>query len=140
MKLIIPSRAPNWQDCHSGPRRTDLGMARDAYVEGMAVMPKWAQIALAARNRIVGLFGLRTGSDGGGDLMTSLPVLTETPDLYVCGLTDRHLTFTLATRLEGDELSVTTSIWFNHWTGRLYLGVVLIPHKLIVKQMIRRLA
>lgn len=103
-------------------------------------MPGWARLALAARNRVVALFGLRTGTDQGGELMTSLPVLTDQPDLYECGLTDKHLTFTLATRLEGDAMSVTTSIWFNHWSGRLYLAVVLIPHKLIVKQMIRRLA
>ncbi|MGB0506585.1 MAG: DUF2867 domain-containing protein [Pikeienuella sp.] len=140
MKLAIPPREPDWQDCHSGPRRPELGMARDAYAEGMAVMPGWAQFALAARNRIVGLFGLRTGSDQGGDLMTSLPVLTDTTELYECGLTDKHLTFTLSTRLEGGRISITTSIWFNHWSGRLYLAVVLIPHKLIVKQTIRRLA
>jgi hypothetical protein len=35
---------------------------------------------------------------------------------------------------------MTTSIWFNHWSGRAYLGVVLVPHKIIVKQCINRLA
>lgn len=140
MELLIPSRNPDWQDCHSGPYRANIGSARDAYIEGVARMPGWASVALAMRNRIVGVFGLHTGGNAVGDLMASLPVLSETPEAYECGLTDKHLTFTIRTELKAGIASITTSIWFNHWSGRAYLAIVLIPHKLIVGQSVRRLA
>lgn len=140
MKLVIPPRAPDWHDRHSGPARADIGAARAAYEEGLARMPGWAGAALAARNKVVGLFGLHTGRGVRGDLMAALPVRSEAPDAYECGLTDRHLTFTILTELKAGRVSMTTSIWFNHWGGRAYLAAVLIPHKIIVRQCINRLA
>lgn len=140
MKLAMPSSAPDWQDRHTGPIRADIRSAKEAYVEGITRMSGWAEHALALRNRIVGVFGLHTGSEAEGDLMTSLPVLSETPEAYECGLTDKHLTFTILTEMKEGQVSMTTSIWFNHWAGRAYLAVVLIPHKIIVKQCINRLA
>ena len=140
MQLTIPPRAPDWWDRHSGPVRADIGAARQAYEEGLARMPGWAGAALAARNKVVGLFGLHTGGGVEGDLMAGLPVRSEAKDAYECGLTDKHLTFTILTELKAGTVSMTTSIWFNHWAGRAYLGVVLVPHKIIVKQCINRLA
>jgi hypothetical protein len=72
--------------------------------------------------------------------MADLPVVEETPKRYELGLIDRHLTFTIETELGGDTAHVTTNIWYNHWAGRLYLAVVLIPHKLILRGALRRLA
>ena len=139
MELVIPPRAPDWHDRHSGPVRADIGAAREADVEGVAKMPRWAEHALAMRNRIVSVFGLEPGG-GEGELMAELPVRSETPDAYECGLTDKHLTFTILTELKAGRVSMMTSIWFNHWAGRAYLSAVLIPHKIIVKQCIKRLA
>ena len=138
MDLVIPPRAPDWHDRHSGPVRANIGAARAAYEEGITRMPRWAEHALALRNRIVSVFGLQ-GGEGDG-LMTHLPVRSETPEAYECGLTDKHLTFTVLTELKAGRVSMTTSIWFNHWAGRAYLAVVLVPHKIIVKQCINRLA
>ncbi len=90
------------------------------------------------RNRIVGLFGLTTPTMGKG--MMDLPVAVETAQAYELGLIDRHLTFTLETLHQGSAATLTTRIWFNHWTGRLYLAMVLIPHKIIVKLALRRLS
>lgn len=140
MKLVIPPRAPDWHDRHSGPVRADIRSAREAYEEGITRMPRWAEHALAMRNRVVSVFGLQTGGEVEDDLMTSLPTRSEAPEAYECGLTDRHLTFTILTELRAGRVNMTTSIWFNHWAGRAYLAVVLIPHKIIVKQCINRLA
>lgn len=101
-------------------------------------MPPWVHGAMKMRNRIVGLFGLTTPTMGQG--MLDLPTVSETAQAYELGLIDRHLTFTLETRHQGDTAALTTRIWFNHWTGRLYLAVVLIPHKIIVKLSLRRLS
>ncbi len=110
MKLVIPPRAPDWHDRHSGPVRADIGAARAAYEEGLARMPGWAGAALAARNKVVSAFGLHTGGGVEGDLMAALPVRSEAPDAYECGLTDKHLTFTILTELKAGKVSMTTSI------------------------------
>jgi hypothetical protein len=133
-----PKRAPDWSDCHGGPLRPDLPTARAAYEAALGTMPRGAEVALAARNRVVALFGLRTPDLGQG--MAQLPVVAETPERYELGLADRHLTFTIETLHRGDRADVTTRIWFNHWSGRAYLALVLIPHKLILRGALRRLA
>lgn len=136
--LKRPLRPPDWSDTHSAPLRADLITARAAYEVALGQMPPWVHGAMKIRNRIVGLFGLATPTMEGG--MANLPVVSETEDAYELGLIDRHLTFTLHTIRDGNVATLTTRIWFNHWTGRLYLAVVLIPHKIIVRRALRRLA
>lgn len=136
--LKRPLRPPDWSDTHHAPLRAELTTARAAYEVALGQLPPWIGAAMTIRNRIVGRFGLTTPTMGQG--MRDLPVVSETPDAYELGLIDRHLTFTLHTIRDGDTARLTTRIWFNHWTGRLYLAVVLIPHKIIVKLALRRLA
>ncbi len=135
--LKRPSRPPDWSDTHRAESRPGLITARAAYEVALGTMPPWVRGAMSLRNRIVGIFGLATPTLGRG--MADLLVVAETPEAYELGLEDRHLTFTLETRLEDRTASLTTRIWFNHWTGRLYLAVVLIPHKIIVRSALRRL-
>ena len=136
--LKRPLRPPDWADTHHGALRAEISTAREAYEASLAKMPRWANVALALRNRVVRVFGLQTPDMGQG--MADLPIVSETDAAYELGLEDRHLTFTILTELQDGTASVTTTIWFNHWAGRLYLAVVLIPHKLIVRGALRRLA
>lgn len=136
--LKRPLRPPDWSDTHEAPLRAELTTARAAYEVALGQMPPWVRGAMNARNWIVGRLGLSTPTMEQG--MASLPIVSETDDAYELGLIDRHLTFTLQTIRDGDTARLTTRIWFNHWTGRLYLAVVLIPHKIIVKLSLRRLA
>lgn len=140
--LKRPLRPPDWSDTHEAPLRAELTTARAAYEVALGQMPPWVHGAMKARNWIVGRLGLSTPTmdpnDAGG--MAGLPVVSETAEAYELGLIDRHLTFTLQTIRDGDTARLTTRIWFNHWTGRVYLAIVLIPHKIIVKLSLRRLA
>ncbi|GAB5446748.1 DUF2867 domain-containing protein [Gymnodinialimonas sp.] len=136
--LKRPLRPPDWSDTHAAPLRADLTTARAAYEVALGQLPPWVARAMAIRNGIVGRLGLSTPSLDQG--MADLPVVSEAPGAYELGLIDRHLTFTLQTIIEEGSARLTTRIWFNHWTGRLYLAVVLIPHKIIVKLALRRLA
>ena len=104
----------------------------------MGTMPPIVERLMDLRNAVVGRFGLHTPDMGQG--MADLPLVSETPERYELGLEDRHLTFTLETERASDDVGLTTRIWFNHWTGRAYLAAVLIPHKLIVRAALRRLA
>ncbi len=141
MKQDWPDQAPDWADTHTGTLK-DVGLtAHQAYDLAFSTMPKWVDVAMAVRNRIVRIFGLQTeGEDTNRPLMTSLPILQDNPNVYEVGLIDKHLTFTLRTQRSGDYISLTTSIWYQHWLGRVYLAIVLIPHKIIVKQTLKRLA
>lgn len=140
--LKRPLRPPDWSDTHvtliRAPLRSDLKTARAAYEVALGQMPFWVRGAMKLRNRIVGRLGLATPTMGGG--MAGLPIVSETTEAYELGLIDRHLTFTLQTICDGDYARLMTRIWFNHWTGRLYLALVLIPHKIVVKLALRRLA
>lgn len=135
--LKRPLRPPDWSDSHTAPVRAEIPTARAAYEVALGQMPPWVHRAMQVRNRIVGLFGLTTPTMGQG--MLDLPTVQETATAYELGLIDRHLTFTLETFHGGDTASLTTRIWFNHWTGRLYLALVLIPHKIIVRSALRKL-
>ncbi len=137
-RLERPLRSPDWSDTHHAPVRDDLVTARAAYEVALGTMPGWVRGAMAVRNGIVGLFGLVAPTMGRG--MLDLPVVHERPESYELGLVDRHLTFTLETERGADAVSLTTRIWFNNWTGRLYLAVVVIPHKIIVRQALWRLS
>lgn len=140
MSFTRPDRPPDWQDSHAGPVSPRIETARQAYEEGFLRLPGWVSTAMRLRNRAMARFGLRTEGQGGDRaMMLSLPVLRETPEAYEVGLPDRHLTFTILTERTAQQASLTTSIWFNHWAGRLYLAAVLLPHKIIVKRAIRGL-
>ena len=137
--LTRPERPPDWSDRHAGPLAGDLS-AKAAYHEFLRNFPSWTLAAMALRNRVTRPFGLTGDGADGGDLMHTLPVVRDSPDCYEVGLRDRHLTFTLETAVTPGQVAVTTRIWFNHWAGRLYLTLVLIPHNLIVRHAIRRLS
>lgn len=132
-RMSRPDRPADWSDCHQGPVRRDISTAREAFEQGFINLPGWVGFALDLRNRIVGLFGLTTEAPDGQEMMLNLPVIGETPACYEVGLIDRHLTFTITAELTDQRLKMTTSIWYNHWLGRVYLVLVLIPHKIIVR-------
>ncbi|MCF6234083.1 MAG: DUF2867 domain-containing protein [Rhodobacteraceae bacterium] len=136
-RMIRPDRPADWSDGHQGPVRPDISTAREAFEQGFLNLPGWVGFALNLRNRIVGLFGLTTTGPDGQEMMLNLPVIGETSDRYEVGLIDRHLTFTITTELTDQRLKMTTSIWYNHWVGRAYLALVLIPHKIIVRLALR---
>lgn len=134
-----PDRHHDWTDCHTGPVAPRHDTARAAFEAGFAAMPGWVDTALRMRDGVVKRFGLTTVTEGAVS-MTNLPVLEDSPTRYEVGLEDKHLTFTILTERHPSKVSVTTRIWFNHWLGRVYLGVVVIPHKIIVRHAIRALA
>lgn len=138
MSLHRPPAPPDWQDVHAGPVAPDITSARSAYETAFSRLPRWVDTALRLRDGVVGRLGLATVTEGAID-MTRLPVIEETDRHYEVGLADKHLTFTLATRLDPGRVSLTTRIWFNHWSGRAYLALVLIPHKIIARHAVRSL-
>lgn len=140
--LVLPDRPADWSDRVIGPLADATLTARAACLYALARPPRWIGPAMALRNAVVAPLGLKTGSpDGGGDLLSSLPVARDTPDCFETGLIDRHLTFSvlaeITSRAETARIALTTRIWFNSLFGRIYLLAVLPGHKLVMRHFIR---
>lgn len=94
---------------------------------------------MSLRNRLARLVGLH-GEGNDPSFLARMPVVTDTPEQFESGLTDRHLTFTLRADLNGDHLTLSTRIWFNHPLGRVYLAAILPFHNAMLRHVMRQLA
>ncbi len=125
--------------------------------------PQWIDKLFAFRNRIVVIFGLKT--TGGisdrqkcldkfnceqGDQFGLFKVLSKTNSEVILGENDKHLNFRVSllqeqiqNRSDTKLLTISTTVEFNNWFGRLYFLPVRPFHKLIVptimKEMIKNL-
>jgi len=129
---------------------TEIGKA--FFVSG----PKWVEKLFLLRNRIVALFGLKI-SGSITEMKKKLEAFNCEPEeqlglfkVYakseyevVLGEDDKHLNFRVS--LFSDEelnensfrkLTITTTVEFNNWFGRLYFLPVRLFHKLIVPTML----
>ncbi|WP_109300249.1 DUF2867 domain-containing protein [Aquimarina sp. AU474] len=117
--------------------------------------PKWVGTLMVLRNKIVSVFGLKTGNnlkpedilDTDFDLQkgTSIgifKVFDKNDNEIVMGEDDSHLNFRVSLLLEPEEmkktLTISTAVIFNNWLGRLYFLPVKPFHKVIVKSMLKR--
>ena len=140
MTFVRPARAPDWADTVSGTLRDPGRTAREVFFEALEETPLWLSAAMVVRTLVAMPLGLRTGLRGKGHFLTRMPVVADTLDHFETGLEDRHLTFTLATRVRDTELRVTTAIWFNGRMGRIYLTAVMPGHLLATRQIVNRVA
>ena len=140
MSFARPARAPDWVDTLSGPVRGSYATAREVYFAALERTPLWMDLAMRLRTLAVKPFGLKTEIDGEGPLLTRLPVVEDTPERFETGLSDRHLDFTVATRLQAGVVDLTTRVWFNRPLGRAYLAAVMPGHILITRQLLARVA
>jgi len=119
--------------------------------------PKWVEKLFVLRNKIVGLFGLKTSENitdrqkqldnfkcEPGEQLGLFKVFTKTNNEVVLGEDDKHLNFRVSLLLdqlfnETDKktLTITTTVEFNNWFGRLYFLPVRPFHKLIVPKMLK---
>lgn len=118
--------------------------------------PAWVDALMAARNRVVGRLGLKTGPMPSavagpvrvGQYLGMFQVRHLGPDVALLGEDDRHLDFRIFVRVhrssdpaQGNaELAVSTWVRPHNWAGKAYLAGVLPFHWLISKVMVKRLA
>ncbi|WP_162425804.1 DUF2867 domain-containing protein [Pontibacter pudoricolor] len=111
----------------------------------------------AIRNKIVGLFGLKTSGQVSdrqkqrdnfkcepGDQLGLFKVYNKTENEVVLGENDKHLNFRVSLFLDRPldntgrkSLTVTTTVKFNNLFGRVYFLFVRPFHKLIVPVMLK---
>lgn len=124
----------------------------DALARASTEMPRWVDLLMGLRNRIVKVFGLKTEPDEmlrsaydgpivPGSAVGIFPVLARSPDEILMGLDDKHLDFrfslALQLRPEGECAIATTTVRFNNLWGRLYFAVVKPFHRRIIPSMLR---
>jgi len=119
--------------------------------------PEWVDKLFEIRNRIVGLFGLKTSGsidnrnqildNFSGELGESVglfKIFYKSVDEIVLGEDDKHLDFRVSLFIQRNQnemnnLVISTAVKYNHWLGRLYFLPVSPFHKLIVPTMLKRM-
>lgn len=102
--------------------------------------PAWAGALMSARNAIMRPLGYKAP-----EIRCGFPVLHESAAEVISGLDDRHLDFRALLKSEtlspqSCRLTLTTAVATHNAIGRFYLAAILPFHKLIVRDMLRRLA
>lgn len=125
-------------------RRID---AREAAIRMFDRPPRWVDALLTLRHMIVAPFGLKASGakDAGARGMIGLfPVVSETPEQLVAGFNDHHLDFRAVIDVnalgEGQRITATTLVRTHNRLGRTYLAVIMPFHRLIVRNILWRVA
>ena len=121
--------------------------------------PKWIGKLFVIRNRIVSVFGLKTGNkiedplelinnfEGNtGEQLGLFKVYKKTESEIILGENDKHLDFRVSLLLSPNEINkkekditISTTVNFNNWLGKLYFFPVKPFHKLIVPIILKEI-
>ncbi|RXM38262.1 DUF2867 domain-containing protein [Chryseobacterium sp. CH21] len=120
--------------------------------------PKWGKKMFALRNKVVRLFGLKTGSktenkltEQGfkcevGERLGIFKVFDKTNNEIILGEDDKHLDFRVSLLFDKNKnekdvnfLAISTTVKFHNWLGILYFLPVRPFHKLIVPAMLKNM-
>ena len=120
--------------------------ARQAADRIFADLPRWITLLMAARDRIVTPFGLKTEkvARAARNRVGIFPVVSETPQRIVGGLDDKHLDFRVVVDVapagSQQRITATTIVLTHNLLGRTYLAIIMPFHRVIVRALMRQLA
>ncbi|WP_068945128.1 DUF2867 domain-containing protein [Chryseobacterium timonianum] len=120
--------------------------------------PTWGKRMFAFRNRVVGFFGLKTGTESNpvkeadsftcevGERVGLFKVFNKTSNEIVLGEDDKHLDFRVSLLFDKNQggqdensLTISTTVKFHNWLGVLYFLPVRPFHRLIVPAMLKNI-
>ncbi|MGL6128700.1 DUF2867 domain-containing protein [Chryseobacterium artocarpi] len=118
--------------------------------------PTWGKRMFAFRNNVVGLFGLKTGTQTVnilddfncevGEKVGLFKIFDKTSNEIIMGEDDKHLDFRVSLLFDENQgsqdknsLTISTTVKFHNWLGRLYFMPVRPFHKLIVPTMLKNM-
>lgn len=118
--------------------------------------PKWIKKLLGLRNKIVGIFGLKTSGNVDrkqmlnnfkceqGDRVGLFKVFAKTDNEVILGEDDKHLDFRISLFLDKfkeneneKQLTISTIVVFKNLFGRLYFLLIKPLHKFITRAMLK---
>ena len=147
VKPTLPSTAlPNadWADAYEIETRREFPDMKAAALCIVGGMPRWAKPLLWLRNVIVAPFGLKPGDhrivQADVDHIDFFPIVTESDELIVLGLDDRHLDFRILLEHQasqgGARYRLTTLVERHNLLGRAYLILITPFHKWSVRSVL----
>lgn len=121
--------------------------------------PKWIDYLFALRNKLVAIFGLKTSGKMDdrqkkvanfkgevGEQLGLFKVFEKTDNELILGEDDTHLNFRVSLFIDSENqtkahknLTITTTVNYNNWFGRLYFLPVKPFHRLIVPTMLKEM-
>jgi len=135
-------------DCFFGPHGPDPVSTMAAARIALSQMPRWARNLSAARNAIVGPLGLKTGSTpeqvapdtpaAVGDSIGIFRIFSISDTEIIVGEDDRHLDFRASIFKDDKGFYLSTWVKPHNLAGRVYLATIMVFHKLIVADAVRR--
>jgi hypothetical protein len=109
--------------------------------------PKWVNVLMGIRNKLVSIFGLDTG-DGSkqteikslsvGDKHGVFKVYDIQSNEIIAGEDDKHLDFRVSVLKDGDFLILSTLVHYNSGFGKFYFFIIKRFHKVVVKGIMRK--
>jgi hypothetical protein len=119
--------------------------ARSAAERIFSRSPRWVEMLLELRHRIVAPFGLKTSAAHeakAAGMVGIFPVLSETPGQLVAGFNDHHLDFRVVVDVlpagSGREVTATTLVLTHNLLGRAYLTAIMPFHRMIAKTLLKQ--
>lgn len=108
--------------------------------------PLWMRNLLMMRNKVVGLFGLKTEvsfddrkSFEVGKQVGFFEIYSIEENEIIAGEDDKHLNFRVSVLKQHNMLVVSTLVHYNNLFGKVYMMMIAPFHKLIVKVLLRRM-
>ncbi len=117
--------------------------------------PDWVEKLMGLRNKIVGVFGLKTSNKNPlsreepfdnfkcepNERLGLFKIFNKTDKEVILGEDDKHLDFRVSLFLENSStnkfLTISTTVKFNNWLGRIYFLPVQPFHRFIVPAMLK---
>lgn len=116
------------------------------YQHLFSTMPSWIITLLKLRNKIVGVFGLKTEVSKGhkerltiGKKAGAFEIYSITKTEIIAGEDDKHLNFHVSVLKQEKDLIVTTFVHYHNLFGKLYMTLITPFHKLIVKSVMKNI-
>ena len=120
---------------------------QEVYIKLFSSAPKGVEFLMKLRNKIVGVFGLKTEMKRNknpnfkvGDKVGIFKIYGISENEIIAGEDDKHLDFRVSVLrkvLDETTITVLTTVQYNNWFGKLYFIIVKPFHKIVVKSMIK---
>jgi len=122
----------------------------DVLLSKIFSVPRWILSLLKFRDKVVGVFGLKTRTDNFykdyypvGSKAVFFDVIARNENEIVMAEDDKHLNFrtSVLTECDGNKTTIyqSTIVHYNNIWGRLYFLPVKPFHKMIMKSMLRNM-
>ncbi len=149
----IARRLPgaDFHDCYTLDTQPNQLSALEAYLKVAATTPRWVNRAMALRNRIVGLVGLKdlgllnaidrakpASAYQVGDRVGIFSVRYLSEQEVILGDADKHLKVELSVCKTQNKIDVSTVVHINNTLGRIYMFFVAPAHRRIVPATLRK--